>query len=154
MSEKQYISKEKYDELEAELKDLKTSKRKQVAERLEYARSLGDLSENAEYHAARDEQGEVESRIEELEELFKNAEIISHNKKTDFVEIGSTVKIKKSTGETFTYTIVGKEETDLDAGKLSYGSPLGESLLGKKKGDNFDFETPKGNINYIVVDIS
>jgi transcription elongation factor GreA len=153
MPEKEYLSKEKFEELEKELHELKTEKRKEVAERLEYARSLGDLSENAEYHAARDEQGEVERRIEELDNLLKHAEIIKH-RKSDVAEVGSTVTLKKE-GETakVVYKIVGSEESDLSAGKISYGSPLGSAILGKKKKDKFSFETPKGDVNYTIVDV-
>lgn len=154
MTNKEYLSKEKYEELEKELHELVTIRRKEVADRLEYARSLGDLSENAEYHAARDEQGEVESRIEELTNLLKYAEII-HHKKTDAVVVGSTVTLKREKDdEKFIYQIVGSEETDLSVGKISYNSPLGNAILGKKKKDKFSFETPKGVVNYVVVDIA
>lgn len=153
MPEKEYLSKEKYAELEEELHQLKTEKRKEVAERLEYARSLGDLSENAEYHSAREEQGEVETRISELDNLLKHAEIIKH-KKSDSADVGSIVTIKKD-GDTkkIEYTIVGQEETDLATGKISYRSPLGSAIMGKKKKETFSFETPKGIANYTIVDI-
>jgi transcription elongation factor GreA len=153
MPEKEYLSKEKYEELKKELQELQTVKRKEVAERLEYARSLGDLSENAEYHAARDEQGEVEARIEELDNLLKHAEIIKH-RKSDTVEVGSTVTLKKDGDNTkIEYLIVGQEESDLAAGKISYQSPLGSAILGKTKKDKFSFETPKGDVNYTIVDV-
>lgn len=154
MSDKEYLSKEKFAELENELQQLKSEKRKDVAERLQYARSLGDLAENAEYHAARDEQAEIEARISELEELLKHAEILEH-KKSDVAEVGSTVILKKEkTGDKSSYQIVGREESDLSAGKISYTSPLGAAILGKKKGDKFVFETPKGKAEYVVVEIS
>ncbi|HMP67420.1 MAG TPA: transcription elongation factor GreA [Candidatus Paceibacterota bacterium] len=153
MANKEYLSKEKYNELEKELQELITIKRKDVAERLEYARSLGDLSENAEYHSARDEQGEVESRIEELSNLLKHAEII-HHKKSDTVQVGSIVTLQKEKdADHVKYQIVGSEETDLSAGKISYNSPLGSSMLGKKKKEKFSFETPKGITKYTIVDI-
>lgn len=151
--EKEYLSQEKYEELERELEFLRREKRKQVAERLENARSLGDLSENAEYHSARDEQAEVESRIEKLKDLLKRAEIIQHQK-GDAASVGSTVVLqKKGEKDKVEYTIVGSEESDLAAGKISYQSPLGEAILGKKKKEEFSFETPKGVVNYIVVDL-
>lgn len=151
--EKEYLSQEKYEELERELEFLRRDKRKQVAERLENARSLGDLSENAEYHSARDEQAEVESRIEKLKDLLKRAEIIQHQK-GDVASVGSTVVLqKKGEKDKIEYTIVGSEESDLAAGKISYQSPLGEAILGKKKKEEFSFETPKGVVNYIVVDL-
>jgi len=151
--EKEYLSKEKYEELERELEFLRRDKRKQVAERLKAARSLGDLSENAEYHSARDEQAEVESRIEQLKDLLKRAEIIKRSSK-DIAEVGSTVVIqKKGDKEKTEYVIVGSEESDLSAGKISYRAPLGEAILGKKKKDEFTFETPKGSAVYILVDL-
>ncbi len=151
--EKEYLSKEKYEELERELDFLRKEKRKQVAERLENARSLGDLSENAEYHSARDEQAEVESRINQLKDLLKRAEIIKHTSK-DAAEVGSTVTIqKKGENEKVTYKIVGSEESDLSEGKISYQAPLGAAIIGKKKKEELSFETPKGKVNYIVVDI-
>ncbi len=153
MVEKEYISKEKYNELERELQELVTVKRKEVAERLEYARSLGDLSENAEYHAARDDQGEIEARIEVLTNLLKYAEIIDH-KKSDTVIVGSIVTLKKDKDdEKVTYTVVGKEESDLVGGKISYVSPLGRAILGKKKKDKFTIETPRGVVGYTIIEI-
>jgi transcription elongation factor GreA len=151
--DKEYLSKEKYEELERELDYLRREKRKEVAERLVSARSLGDLAENAEYHSARDEQAEVESRIEQLKDLLKRAEIIKHVAK-DEASVGSTVTIqKKGEKDKVEYTIVGSEESDLSAGKISYKSPLGAAILGKKKKDDFSFETPKGDVEYIIFDI-
>ncbi len=153
MVEKEYISKEKYNELEKEFQELVTIKRKEVAERLEYARSLGDLSENAEYHAARDDQGKIEARIEELDNLLKYAEIIDH-KKSDTVIVGSIVTLKKDKDdEKVTYTVVGKEESDLADGKISHISPLGRAIMGKKKKDKISIETPKGIVGYTIMEI-
>lgn len=151
--DKEYLSQEKYDELSRELDFLRREKRKEVAERLESARSLGDLAENAEYHSARDEQAEVESRIEKLKDLLKRAEIIKHTNK-DIADVGSTVVLqKKGDKDKVEYTIVGSEESDLSAGKISYQSPLGAAMIGKKKKEEFSFETPKGDVKYVVVDI-
>lgn len=153
MVEKEYISKEKYSELEKEYQELVTIKRKEVAERLEYARSLGDLSENAEYHAARDDQGKIEARIEELDNLLKYAEIIDH-KKSDTVIVGSIVTLKKDKDEEkVTYTVVGKEESNLADGKISHISPLGHAIMGKKKKDKISIETPKGIVGYTIIEI-
>jgi transcription elongation factor GreA len=153
MSEKEYISKEKYEELEKELQYLRTEKRQEIAERLEHARSLGDLAENAEYHSARDEQGELEARIGQLDDLLKHAEIIKHHK-SDVVEVGTKITIqKKGSKDKIDYELVGSEEADLSIGKISYKSPLGSAMMGKKKKDEFSFETPKGVVNYVVVDI-
>lgn len=152
--DKEYLSKEKYEELERELDYLRREKRKQVAERLENARSLGDLAENAEYHSARDEQAEVESRIGYLKDMLKKAEIIQH-KKSDVASVGSVVTLQKNgSSDKIEYQIVGSEESDLTNGKISYRSPLGEAILGKKKKEEFSFETPKGVVNYIIVDLN
>jgi transcription elongation factor GreA len=154
MPEKEYLTKEKYEDLKAELHDLETVKRKEIAEHLEYARSLGDLSENAEYHDARTAQAEIESRIEQIQYYLKNAEIIKPHH-SEVVEVGSTVIIKKEKEtETSKYQIVGTEETDMTTGKISHQSPLGHALLGKKVGEKFSFKTPKGNVNYVVVSIA
>jgi transcription elongation factor GreA len=154
MSEKEYLTKEKYEQLQAELHELETVKRKEIAEHLEYARSLGDLSENAEYHDARTDQAEIESRIEQIHYYLKNAEIIKPHH-SEVIEVGSTVTIKKEKeSEKITYQIVGTEETDMSAHKISHQSPLGSAMLGKKVGDKFSFKTPKGSVNYVVVSIS
>lgn len=151
---KEYLTQEKYDELTQELHVLIHEKRKEVAEHLEYAKSLGDLSENAEYHEARDEQAHTEARIAQIEHMLKHAEIVHHNKKSDTVEAGSTVVLTKAKekGE-HTFLLVGSEEADMAAGKLSYQSPLGRMLMGKKKGDSFELETPKGVVVYKIVDV-
>jgi transcription elongation factor GreA len=151
---KEYLTKEKYDELKKELEYLKTEKRKEVAEDLEYAKSLGDLSENAEYHEARDVQANTEDRISKLENLLKSAEIVSlhHSEK---VGVGSTVKIQKAGAkESREYKVVGTEEADMAQGKLSISAPLGEAMMGKKKGDSFSVVTPNGKISYTIVDIA
>lgn len=154
MPEKEYLTKEKYEQLQAELYELETVKRKEIAEHLEYARSLGDLSENAEYHDARTDQAEIESRIEQIHYYLKNAEIIKPQK-SGFVEVGSIITIKKEKeSETTDYQIVGTEETDMATRKISHQSPMGSAMLGKKVGEKFSFKTPKGSVNYIVVSIS
>ena len=152
---KEYLSKEKYNELEEELKDLETVKRREVADKLEYARSLGDLSENAEYNDARNEQSEIESRINYLTELLKNAEIVKQHHSTK-IEVGSTVTVqKKGSDEKNQYQVVGGEESDISLNKISYESPLGHAMLGKIKGEEFSFKTPAGtNVEYIIVDIA
>lgn len=147
-----YLSQEKYEELKQELAYLKTEERKKIAESLEYAKSLGDLSENAEYHEARDKQADVEDRIAELEETIKSAEIIAaHSSST--VEIGTTVSTKRDDGRKEDFSIVGPEEADLPAGKISHESPLGSSLLGHKKGETIKVSTPKGEISYKIIEI-
>ena len=150
-----FLTKEKYEELKAELDHLKTVRRKEVAESLEYARSLGDISENAEYQEARDMQAAIEERIQYLEQVIKEAKIVAHTKKGSAVGLGSEVTIKKEKDkESRTYTIVGSEEANIHEHKLSYLSPLGEALMGKIKGDEFVFDTPGGKQKYKVLKIA
>ncbi len=145
------LSQEKFDELVKELETLKTVRRSEIAKNLEYARSLGDLSENAEYQEARELQAATEERIRKLEELVKRAHIATDNKKKDVVGFSSKVTIKKEgSGEEHEYTIVGSEEADMRERKLSHVSPLGAALMGKKKGDVFTFETPNGKQTYTI----
>jgi transcription elongation factor GreA len=145
-----YLSKEKYDELVKELDMLRTVKRKEIAEQLEFAKSLGDLSENAEYHEARDNQAKIEDRIMTLESLLKNVQFLKDEHK-GFADMGSTVILKdEKTGEKTTWTIVGSAEADVTAGKLSNESPLGSKVIGKKAGDTFEIVTPRGKTQYSV----
>ncbi len=145
------LSQEKFDELVKELEHLKTVRRSEIAKNLEYARSLGDLSENAEYQEARELQAATEERIRKLEELVKRATIVTDGKKKDIVGFGSFVSIKKEgSDEAHEYKIVGSEEADMRERKLSHVSPLGAALMGKKKGDVFTFETPNGKQTYSV----
>ena len=153
MPTEEFISQEKFEELTKELDGLHTTLRREVAEQLEYARSLGDLSENAEYHEAREMQAAVEERIQKLEQMLKNAKIV-RNEKSDAVGMGATVQVQKvGADEKHTYHIVGAEEADLFAGKISYHSPLGGALMGKKKGDEFSFHTPKGTQKYKILKV-
>jgi transcription elongation factor GreA len=149
-----YLSKEKFDQLTEELAYLKGTRRKEIAGDLEYARSLGDLSENAEYHQARELQGKIESRIFELENVLKNVEIVKPHH-SDVVNVGATVLVKKK-GDTTerTFHIVGGEEADTGEGKISLDSPLGQAMIGKKKKEAFTFTTPSGKeITYVIVKI-
>ncbi|MFQ5540890.1 MAG: transcription elongation factor GreA [Candidatus Paceibacteria bacterium] len=151
--EEQFLTQEKFDALKEELEHLTTTVRKEIAENLEYARSLGDLSENAEYQAARDLQAATEERIRRLEHLVKSATIVSEKKK-GVVGFGSKVTIcKKGDKDEHTYTIVGSEEADMRECKLSHLSPLGEALMGRKKGEKFGFKTPSGMQEYTIIDI-
>ncbi len=149
------VSQEKFDEMVKELEHLKTVRRTEIAKNLEYARSLGDLSENAEYQEARDLQAATEERIRKLEELVKHAKIVTDGKKKDVVGFGSKVAIKKNGGtDQHEYTIVGSEEAEMRLHKLSHVSPLGAALMGKKKGDVFTFETPNGKQTYTIEKVS
>lgn len=151
--EENLLSQEKFDALKAELNELITVTRKEIADSLEYARSLGDLSENAEYHAARELQAATEERIRRLEGIIKSAVIVSEKKK-GIAAFGSKVTIKKKGDKAeYTYTIVGSEEADMREKKISHLSPMGEALMGKKKGEIFTFTTPNGRQEYTIVDI-
>jgi transcription elongation factor GreA len=145
------ITDEGKQELEAELTELK-SRRGDIADKIAEARDYGDLSENAEYDAAREEQGLVESRIAEIEDILLNAEIIKSGKSSK-VALGSKVELK--TGKkTVAYSVVGPVEADPLEGKISNESPIGEALMGKKVGDTATITTPKGDITYEIVKIS
>jgi len=149
----QYLSQEKHKELEAELNNLKTVERKNIAQHLDYAKSLGDLSENAEYHEARDKQADIEDRIKQIENILKNAVIVS-KPKTSKVGVGSTVTLKKNDTDDVTYDIVGSEEANMAAGKISHQSPLGLALMGHSKGEEISVDTPKGVSRYKIIEIS
>ncbi len=149
-----YITEEKRKELESELENLKGPKRKEILSALEYAKSLGDLSENAEYHQAREDQGKLEERISKIEQILASSEVVSGGG-GDVVEIGSVVVVQKEGDQSQkTYTIVGSEEADMSKGKISNRSPFGEALFNKKKGDSVSFGTPNGLVNYKIINVS
>jgi transcription elongation factor GreA len=149
---KQYqLTKEGKTELEKELEELK-SRRGEIAEKIANARDYGDLSENAEYDAARDEQVQVESRVAEIEEILQNASIIKATS-TNKVQVGNTVELKTN-GKAVKYTIVGPVEADPLEGKISNESPIGQALMGKKVSEKVTIETPKGEVSYEIVKIS
>ncbi len=149
-----YITEEKRKALEAELKDLKGPKRKEILDNLAYAKSLGDLSENAEYHQTREDQGKLEERIHKIEQILQSSQVVSGGG-GDEIEIGSKVVVLKS-GESKErkYQIVGSEEADMALGKISNRSPFGKALFGRKKGDDVSFKTPNGEVNYKIIDVS
>ena len=148
----EYFSEEGLANLKQELEELKTKKRHEIASRLEHAKSLGDLSENAEYQEAKEEQSLVESRIGELEEIVRNAVIIKKDAHSNLVQIGSTVRVRSDLGDE-TFTIVGSEEADPKLGKISNESPLGKSFLGNKAGDKVEVKTPGGTYTYSIVEL-
>ena len=151
--EKEYLSKVKFEELTKELDHLKSVRRKEIAEQLEFAKGLGDLSENAEYHEARQNQAETEERIAKLEQMIKNV-VITEKHKGSSVSIGSTVSIMKAGEKTERrYQIVGSEEANTKENKISNKSPLGEALMGKSKGDKVSYETPMWIVSCNVVNI-
>lgn len=151
-----YMTKEGKEKLEKELEYLKTEKRKEVVERIKVARSFGDLSENSEYDAAKDEQAFVESRIAQLEKMIRNAVIIEDsNEDPNVVTIGKKVKfIELPDGEEETYMIVGSAESDPLAGKISNDSPMAKSLLGKRIGDEVVVQTPGGELNVKIIEVT
>jgi len=146
----QYLTNDKLNELKKELDFLKSERRKEIAEHLEYAKKLGDLSENAEYHQAREDQAEVEGRIGHLESIIKDAVMVGAGG-TEVITIGSTFRlVKDGDNKSYLYTLVGSEEADMNNGKISNLSPLGSALLGHKKGDKVTVSAPKGKIVYTV----
>ena len=149
-----YITAEKRKALETELKDLKGPKRKELLEALAYAKSLGDLSENAEYHQAREEQGKLESRIKRIEEILESSHTVKGGG-GEVIEIGSKVVVQKvgGTGKK-KYVIVGSQEANMAEGKISNHSPIGRALFGQKKGKEISFATPNGTVNYKIIDVS
>ena len=146
MKKKYQITAEGKAELEKELTELK-EQRSEIAEKIAAARDYGDLSENAEYDAAREEQGIVESRVAEIEDILQNFELIKP-KKGGSVHIGSTVELKN--GKSVTYQVVGSVEADPLEGKISNESPIGAALMGKKAGDKVTIQTPKGQVTYTI----
>ncbi len=151
---KELLTQENKEALEKEFKELSGLKRKEIISAVEYAKSLGDLSENAEYHAAREAQGKLEDRIQQIEYTLKYGQVVERSSDGS-ITVGSTVVVTKE-GETNTRTfvIVGSEETDMLSGKISYKSPIGQSLQGKKKGDTVIVVTPKGDTQYKIVSVS
>ncbi|MBY0427218.1 MAG: transcription elongation factor GreA [Cytophagales bacterium] len=150
-----YFTEEGLKKLKAELQDLKTKGRADMAKQIAEARDKGDLSENAEYDAAKDAQGLLELKISKLEDILSNARVIDESTvDLSMVSILSKVKIKnKSNGATVNYTLVAEEEASLKDGKISVKSPIGQALLGKKLGDAVEVKVPAGNITFEVVEI-
>lgn len=150
------MSRESYNKLVAELDDLKINKRKEVAERLKVARSYGDLSENAEYDEAKNEQAILEAQIAELQYTIDNAEIVDDASiSVDEIGMSSKIKIKRlDTGKIETFTIVGTNHANVREGLISDESPVGKAALKKKVGDVFIVEAPAGEIRFEVIEIS
>lgn len=152
-NDEEYLSKEKFAELERELNELSTTKRKEIAEALEQAKSLGDLRENSEYQEARAAQAALEERIAYLAGVIKRAVIVDSHHSTK-VEVGSTVRIKRVGGDgEQTLQVVGSSEADISGGKVSNESPIGKAMMGKKKGDKFQVKTGKGLFEYQIIEI-
>jgi transcription elongation factor GreA len=137
------LTKEGLDKLEKELDELVSVKRPEIAERIKYAKDFGDISENAEYEDAKNEQGMLEGRILVLENMIRNAVIIEESRENGIVQIGATVDVKDEFGVQ-TFTIVGPAEVDVAAGRISLESPVGKALIGHRVGDSVDVQSPGG----------
>ncbi len=148
-----FLTEEGFDKLKKELEELKGPRRREISERIQEAKELGDLSENAEYVEAKNDQAFVEGRILEIESILKNATIIKQKtKKRDRVEVGSKIKIED--GETIKeYYIVGSNEADPSTGKISNESPLGQAFIGKKIGDIVEIKVPHGSKKFKIIAI-
>ena len=153
MANQTYLSLEGIETLKKELLDLKTKKRQEIAKRLQEAKDLGDLSENAEYFEAKEAQSLNENRIGELEELLKNAVVIQAPSEENIVHIGSTVEVKSGADGIERFSIVGSAEAKPEEGKISNESPLGRSFLNHKIGDEVEVKTPISTIKYKIVKI-
>lgn len=147
-----YLTKEGLEKLQQELEHLKKVKMPEIVERIARAKDLGDLSENAEYHDAKDEQGFVAGRIMEIENLINKSEVISASTSKDIVNIGSTIRVMCGPKE-FTYTIVGSNEANPSQGLISNESPIGRAFLGSKKGEKVTVVIPKGEMECEVLEI-
>jgi len=156
MGKIQYYTEEGLNRLKAELQELKTRGRQEIAKAIAEARDKGDLSENAEYDAAKEAQGHHESKIAKLEEVMSNARVIDESSiDASLVSVLSKVKIKnKKTNSELIYMLVAEEEADLKLGKISVGSPIGKGLLGKKVGEVAEIRVPAGLLEFEVIEIS
>lgn len=144
-----YLTPQGLAKLHAELKELKNVKRKDIADRIQQAKELGDLSENAEYVEAKNEQNYIEGRILGLENMIRNAIVVQNKGTYDTVQIGSTIAVESGGAHT-TYAIVGSNEADPSQGKISNESPLGNAFLGKQLGDSVTVDTPSGKRTYTI----
>ncbi|WP_428236924.1 transcription elongation factor GreA [Gracilimonas sp.] len=155
MSKVQYLTQEGYDKLEAELKDLKTRGRREIAEEISEARAKGDLSENAEYDAAKEAQGHMEDRITKLEDALANARVLDKSElDLSKVRVLTTVTIlNKKMGKEMKYTLVSPNEADFAAGKISVDSPIGQALMGREIGETVEVDVPAGKLELEVKNI-
>ena len=155
MSDRLPMTQSGYEKIQTEVKRLKSVERPAIVKEIEVARAHGDLSENAEYHAAKEKQGQIEGRIAILEDKLARAQVIDPSgQSTDTVRFGLTVELEDSaTGEELTYTILGEEEADAANGKISISSPIARALLGKGVGDNVTVRVPKGTREFEILEI-
>lgn len=144
-----------YDKLDAELKHLKSVERPAIIEAIAEARALGDLSENAEYHSAKEKQSFIEGRIKELEGVISLADVIDPTKLSGTIKFGATIElVDEDTDEERTYQIVGEYEADIENGRLNVKSPLARALIGKDEGDSVEVRTPGGDRSYEILKVS
>ncbi|MCE9645208.1 MAG: transcription elongation factor GreA [Chloroflexi bacterium] len=153
MSQTNYLTPEGEARLKAELEDLKGPRREELSKRLRSAIQMGDLSENADYHKAKEDQGFLEGRIQELESILRSSVIIEKNLSKGQVSIGATITIQEAGSDPETYHIVGATEADPRNGKISHESPIGRAIMDKKVGDVAEAETPGGKIKFKILKI-
>ncbi len=153
MPEPTYLTPEGADKLKQELEELKGPRRNELAKRLRAAIQMGDLSENADYHKAKEDQGFLEGRIQEIEYMLRNAVLIEPNVRRDSVSIGSRVTIQEGSEPEETYHVVGAKEADPRAGRISNESPIGRALMDHKVGEEVEAETPGGKIRFKILKI-
>jgi transcription elongation factor GreA len=154
MAETSYLTAEGLEKIKKELNELKTTGREELSKRLRAAIEMGDLSENADYIQAKEEQGFLEGRIQELEQILHNVVIIEEkSKSSDKVDIGSTVTVQESTFPEESYFLVGPKEADPVNGRISYASPIGKALIGHKVGDKVVVDTPNGKIHLKIIKV-
>lgn len=147
------ITKEGYDKLLAELSDLKNNRLPDIIDKIEKAKELGDLSENAEYHDAKDQQGLIVRRIREIEQILKSSTITDKSESKNIISLGSVFVVEDDKGVRKEYTLVGFNEADPLVGKISNESPMGEAFIGHSIGDKVEVKIPKGVITYKILDI-
>lgn len=153
MKDTHYLTPEGKEKLEKELHELKTKGRKELAERLQHAISMGDLSENADYHKAKEDQGFLEGRIQEIEIILSKAEVIESQSSYDEVALGATVTIQEKGEEPETYKLVGRKEANPREGMISHESPIGKALMGRKAGDMISVNLQGGPLEFEILEI-
>jgi transcription elongation factor GreA len=153
MTQPHYLTPEGEEKLKAELEELKGPRREELSARLRSAIQMGDLSENADYHKAKEDQGFLEGRIQEIDAILRNSVIIEKTKSTGVVSIGSQVTIQEEGFDPEEYHLVGPTEADPRKGRISYESPIGRALMDKKVGDTAEAETPGGKIKFKIIKV-
>lgn len=153
MTEPTYLTAEGLEKIKAELKELTGERRIELAARLRSAIQMGDLSENADYHKAKEDQAFLEGRIQELEYLVRSAVVIEKNANRDIVSVGDSITIQEENYPAETYHMVGPKEADPRNGRISHESPIGRAVMGHRVGDVVDVETPQGKIKFKILKI-